>query len=154
MKAVTEFASFKINQGLKTKGELAAAGKSPEEIEAGLGESFKLEGEKLKFFVNAIEVAGANMEKLTRVIVLTLNEGEPAPAKATQIDTHYYLPEYLVTAKPVAEKADTKGGRGGRGGGRGKGGHGDKPKSSPWGESPDEVAAKKAAAKAAAAAKK
>lgn len=154
MKAVTEFANYKLVQGLKAKTDLVAGGKTPEEIEAGLAEAFKLEGDKLKYFVNALEVASPNMEKLTRVVVMSLNEGEAAPAKATQIENMAYVPEYLAAPKPAAEKTAERGGRGGRGGGgggRGGGGRGNAPKSSPWGLSPEEIEAKKQASKNAAA---
>lgn len=156
MKAVTEFSNFKLQQGLKAKTELAAGGKSPEEIEAGLGETMKLEGEKLKYFVNALEVATPNLEKLTRVVVMSANEGEAGPAKATQIDNFFYVTEFVPTAKPAAEKTDDRGGRGGGRGGRGgpgggKGRGGDRPKTSPWGLSPEEIEAKKQASKNAAA---
>lgn len=144
MKSVTEFPNFQLNQALKTKTDLTAAGKTPEEVQAGLGEAYKLEGDRLKHFCNAIDVAGANPDKLKRVIVITLAEGEKAPNKATQVEEHYYVPDFYVEAKPAAAK-DAKGGRGGRGGRGGPGGRGggnDK-KSSPWGLSPEEKAAKK-----------
>lgn len=146
MRLVTEFASFTLVKGISTRAALLAEGKSPEEVEAGLGEAFKLEGDKLKHFVNSLDVAAANADKLKRVVVLSLNEGENAPAKATKIDDVYYGPEFLVAARPAAEKTDAKGGgRGGRGGGRGgPGGRGSgAPKSSPWGMTPEEKAAKK-----------
>lgn len=142
MKAVTEFTSVALNKGLSAKTALAAEGKTPEEIEANLGESFKLENPKLKFFVAAIDVAAQNLDKLKRVVVLGLNEGEVAPAKAVKVEEHYYMAEYVTPAyvKPVS---DRKGGnRGGKGGDRGG------QKSSPWGLSPEEKAAKnKGAAK-------
>jgi hypothetical protein len=147
MKAVTEFPSFTLTKAIAAKNALAAAGKTPEEIQTSLGETFKLEGDKLKHFVNAVDVAGQNEANLKRVLVVSLNEGESAPNKATKVEEHYYVPEFLITSAP-APKADAKGGR--HGGGRGGKGRGDKPKSSPWGLSPEEKAAKgagKAAAK-------
>ena len=140
MKNVTEFQSFVLTKGLTAKTALTGAGKTPEEVLAGLGESFKLEGEKLKYFAAAIDVAAQNTQNLRRVLVIALNEGEAAPAKAVQVEEHYYLPEILNLSAPVkAEATDRKGGRGGFGG-KGKGGGG--PKSSPWGMSPEEKAAK------------
>lgn len=148
MKAVTEFPSFTLTKAIAAKNTLAAEGKSPEEISTSLGETFKMEGDKLKHFVNAIDVAGQNGQNLKRVLVVSLNEGEAAPNKATKVEEHYYVPEFLITTAP-APKADAKGGRhGGRGGGKGgKGGGG--PKSSPWGLSPEEKAAKGAGKSAA-----
>lgn len=141
MKAVTEFPSFTLTKGITAKNALAAEGKNPEEIQASIGETFKYEGDKLKHFLNAVDVAGQNGTNLKRVLVVSLNEGEVAPAKATKVEEHYYVPEFLITSAP-APKADAKGGKfGGRGGGKGgKGGGG--PKSSPWGLSPEEKAAK------------
>lgn len=144
MKSVTEFEKFKITQGLAAKTALAGEGKSPEEISAGIGEKFKLEGDKLKFFVNALEVAGPHLENLKRVLVVSLSEGETAPHRATQVEEHHYIPELLVTIRPPVEKADGKKG-GGKGGGRG--GKGGSPKSSPWGLTPEEKAAKKGGGK-------
>ncbi len=117
---------------------MTAEGKTPEEIQESLGQSFKLEGEKLGHFMRSLEVATTNAQNLKRVVVLKLNEGEKAPAKAIQVEDFHFVPEFLVTAAP-APKAETKGGR--HGGGRGgKGGGG--PKGSPWGLSPEEKAAK------------
>lgn len=139
MKSVTEFAIFTLNKGLAAKAALAAEGKSAEEIQTSLGETFKLEGDKLKYFVNALEVAGQNQQNLKRVFVISLAEGETVPAKATQVEELHYVPEFLNTVKPVAT-VDTKGGRGGKGS-RG-GGRGEKKGGSPWGMTPEEKAAK------------
>lgn len=152
MKSVTEFPSFVLTKGLAAKTALAAEGKNPEEIQAGLGESFKFEGDKLKHFVNALEVAGTNTTNLKRVVVMSLNEGETAPAKSTQVEEHHYVPEFFQEAKPQASKEDARGGRGGKGGRPGgKGGGG--PKGSPWGLSPEEKAMKNKGAANKAAAK-
>ena len=148
MKAVTEFANFTLSKALETHKQLAAEGKSPEDIQTSLGETYKLEGEKLGFFVKALEVAGAKPENLKRVIIMRLNEGEAAPAKSTQVEDIAYVPEYHVDPKARAaamKAADDakKGGRNGRGGGRGNDrGGGGKGKESPWGLSPEEKANK------------
>lgn len=141
MKSITEFAGITLNQGLKSKAALEAEGKSAEEVQQGLGEKFKFEGDKLKHFVNAMDVATKNTENLKRVVVIGLAEGESAPAKAVQVEESYYLPELVVLSKPApAADKDAKGGRGGRGG---KGGRdGGKPKGSPWGDAPEVKAAK------------
>jgi hypothetical protein len=146
MKLVTEFASFTIAKGLKTKATLLAEGKSPEDVQAALGESFKFEGDKLKHFVQALEVGALHSENLKRVVVMTLAEGETVPAKATKVEETHYVPEFLILTKhSVAQQAGTAN----KGGGRGKG-RGDSKKGSPWGLTPEEKAAKggnKAAAK-------
>lgn len=139
MKLVTEFPSYTLTKAVAAKAALTTAGKTPEEIEASLGETFKLEGDKLKYFVNAINVANDNATNLKRVFVATLADGENIPAKSVKVDDHHYIPEFLAGPKPAPTK-DAKGGRGGRpGGGRG----GDKKGGSPWGMSPEELAAKK-----------
>ncbi len=135
MKAVTEFPSFTLTKALQTKAALLAAGKTPEEVQTSLGETFKLEGDKLKYFVNSIEVASTNQDNLKRVVVVTLNEGEAAPAKAVQVEEMHYVPEFLVLSRPAAPAGDNKG-RGNRKGGK------DTKKGSPWGLSPEEKAAK------------
>ena len=135
MRSVTEFNFIALDKGLKTKNALTSEGKSPEEIQASLGETFKLEGDKLKYFTAALDVAGQNPANLRRVLVVALNEGEAAPAKAVKVEDMHYIPEFLVTSKPVA--ATESKGRGGKGKRR------DGPKGSPWGMSPEEKAAKK-----------
>lgn len=141
MKLVTEFISFTLVKGLKAKAALAAEGKTPEEIQTGLGEAFKLEGDKLKHFTIALDVAGQNTENLKRVLVVTLAEGEAAPQKATHVEEHHYVPEFLnlTSHASASQKTEAKGK--GRQGGRG----GDSKKGSPWGLSPEEKAAKKGA---------
>jgi hypothetical protein len=141
MKAITEFPNYTINKAITAKAALATEGKSPEEIQASLGETFKFEGDKLSHFIRALEVAEVKTEELKRVMVLSLNEGENAPPRAVKIEDHYYVPEFYPSAKPAAaatpEKEGRKG-RGGKGGGKREGG----PKSSPWGLTPEEKAAK------------
>ncbi|HPI39855.1 MAG TPA: hypothetical protein PLJ21_03575 [Pseudobdellovibrionaceae bacterium] len=138
MKSVTEFPNHILTKGLSAKTALAAEGKTPEEVQQSLGESFKFENEKLKHFVAAIDVAAQNTQNLRRVLVVGLNEDEKAPAKAVKVEEHYYVPEFLALLSPKTESNDRKGGRGGKGGKMNKGG----PKSSPWGLSPEETAAK------------
>ncbi len=149
MKFVTEFANFTLASALKARTALAADGKPPEEIQASLGGTYKLEGEKLTHLINALEVASQNTENLKRVLVVSLGEGEKAPAKAIQVEAFHYVPDFHVTARPAqGDKRDAKGGRGGKGR---KGGGDREMKESPWGLSQEQKVAKKAAqAKAAA----
>ena len=133
MKSVTEFALHTLNKGLTEKAALTAEGKTPEEISAALGTSFKYEGDKLKHFVAALDVAGANVENLSRVLVVSLNEGESAPAKAVKVEEHHYVPEFKTAPRPITmQRTDPKGG----------GGKDGRPKTSPWGLTPEEKAAK------------
>ncbi len=136
MKAVTEFPTFLLVKGLAAKMALSNEGKTPEEIEQSLGESFKFENPKLKHFVAAIDVAAQNQKDLKRVLVLGLGENEVAPAKAIKVDEHYYLPEFIAVLQMKPQSVSKPGHRGGKG--KGTGG----PKSSPWGLSPEEKAAK------------
>lgn len=140
MKSVTEFPTHKLVKGITAKQALAAEGKTPEEIQASLGETFKLEGDKLKFFFNALDVASQNMEKLARVLIVQLNEGENAPPKAVKIEEHHYVPDFArEPGKAMMEKPVKAGG------GKDKGKKGPRP--SPWGLSPEEKAAKKGGGK-------
>lgn len=146
MKSVTEFPSFKLVKGQQAKTALAAEGKSPEEVSTAIGEQFKLEGDKLKFFIAACEVAAQNADKLARVLVCSLNEGEATPPKATKIEDHVYVPEFMKEAKPIQmTRTNPKGGP--KGGPKKQSG----PKESPWGLSPEQKLAKKNAGKKAAA---
>ncbi len=143
MKSVTEFWSHTLNQGLQAKTALATEGKTPEEINTALGEKFKYEGDKLKHFVAALDVASANQEKLSRVLVVSLTEGETAPPKAVKVEEHHYIPEQAAAPKGVANVKEMQKSAGGKGGPGGKGKHSG-PKESPWGLSPEQKAAKKA----------
>ncbi len=138
MKSVTEFPNWTLAKALQTKTALTTEGKTPEEVLTSLGETYKYEGDKLKHFINAIDVAGQNPDKLKRVLVVSYTEGEPVPPKALKVEEHHYVPEFLIDAK-AATPMDSKGGRG-----QGRGGKGKErgPKSSPWGLSPEEKAAK------------
>ncbi|MDZ4677110.1 MAG: hypothetical protein SGI74_06320 [Oligoflexia bacterium] len=141
MKVFTEFPGFILSKALQAKNTLAAESKTPEEIQACLGETFKFEGEKLNHFVRALDVIGTDISNLRRVVVMTLSEGENPPARSTKVEEHYYVLDVpvLTGSKPgqKPEPKDRKGGRGGKGSDRG-------PKESPWGLSPEEKAAKKA----------
>ena len=148
MKAITEFPNHRLAEGIKAKTALAAEGKTAEEIQASLGESFKFEGDKLTQFINAIEVASQNAEKLSRVVVMSLNEGESAPPKSTKLGDHYYVPHFVAAPGGFGKKFDP------RAAGQAKRGQSKGPKSSPWGLSPEEIEAKKNASKVAAASKK
>lgn len=128
MKSVTEFHTHKLVKGIETKNTLATSGKTPEEIQQGIGEAFKLEGDKLKFFFNALDVASQNMEKLARILVVSFNEGESIPHKAVKVEEHFYIPEFQVAAggpgmgKPPKANTQNKNKKGGPNKGAGRGG--------------------------------
>lgn len=122
MKALTEFPTHVLVKGIQAKTALAAEGKTPEEIQTSIGETFKYEGDKLKYFMNSLEVAGTNMEKLTHVRVLSLGEGESVPPKASKVDEQYYVPYFAMPpGKPMTQKVAVGGNKG-----KGKGGRDDK----------------------------
>lgn len=136
MKAITEFPNYLLTKAQTMKASLASEGKSAEEIQQGLAESFKYEGDKITYFMNAIEVASQNSDQLKRVLIYSLSEGEKEPPKAVKFGELFYVPEFIVLARPKPDgDSKGKGGHKGRGGDR-------KPKESPWGLSPEEKAAK------------
>lgn len=140
MKSVTEFFTHTLVKGLASKVALTAEGKPPEEIQQSLGESFKFEGDKLKHFYNSLDVANENMDKLTRVLVVSLEETEKVPPKAVKVEEHYYIPEFIKEPKPPETKKAAKDAKGGK---RNSGKRDNATKSSPWGMTPEEIAAKK-----------
>jgi hypothetical protein len=141
MKSVTEFWSVNLNKGLKARTELTAGGKTPEEIQTAIGESFKMEGDRLKHFLNAMEVASQNPDKLAQVLVVTVAEGETAPPKAVKIEETHYIPVFMAEARKVnTEKFDRQAANKGK---KREGGV----KTSPWGLTPEEKAAKKGGVK-------
>lgn len=150
MKSITEFASPILQKVLAAKAILTSEGKSAEEIATSMGESFKLEGDKLKYILAAADLV-ADKKAVRRVLVASIAEGETPPAKYQKVEDNYYLVETLEPIKAPIIATSTKGG--GRGGPR-KGGNQGGPKSSPWGASPEEIAAKKKASAQAALAKK
>ena len=127
MKTITEFNVFQLKNALAKLSELA--GKTPEEVSAALGEAFKLEGDRLKFFQAAVDLVKTRVESLKRVVVMTAGEGEKAPGGTEEREGTHYLVEFYPapeSKQPRGGREDGKGrgGRGGKGGGRGKGGPG------------------------------
>jgi hypothetical protein len=129
MKTLTEFPGFNLKNAVKVKQELLAGGKTAEELPPALGEALKIEGDRLNFIVNAIELVEKKLEDIKRVVVYSLAEGEKAPAHSVQKGDHYFLAEYypsLVKEAPRDKKphgpGKPRGKRKGRGGRRGEGG--------------------------------
>ena len=144
MKSITEFQPATLQKVLAAKATLAAEGKTAEEISTSIGETFKYEGEKIKYALAAADLA-KDKTAVRRVLVASFAEGETPAPNYQQVEDTYYMVE-MFNAKPFvpAEKTDVRGGNR-RGGGDRKGG----PKGSPWGMTPEEKAAKnKPAAKA------
>lgn len=144
MKSITEFALPILQKVSTAKAALTAEGKTPEEISTAIGENFKYEGDKLKYVLAAADLI-AGHTSLRRIMVSSFAEGETVPAKYQKIEDTYYLVETFDTTKVnmIAAAKPT------RGSGPRKSGGG--PKSSPWGASPEELAAKKKGSAASAA---
>lgn len=150
MQAKSEFPVHILTKAIEAKKALTAEGKTEEEISNSLSETFKYKDTRLKYFMAALSVAETNLDNLYRVRGFTFSEGEKVPENAVLIDEVYYIAEPLQIkpgAKPITVKQDLKAKGGGKKD-RPKG-----PKSSPWGLSPEEIAAKKEASERAAAAK-
>jgi len=140
MKTLTEFVAVTLRTAAKTRAELTSGGKTIEELPPAMGEALKLEGDKLNFMMNALEVVGDRSDDLKRVIVFTLVEGEKAPTHAKQMGEHYYLVEYYPSLHAKKPRADSRDERGGGRDGKGKG-RGDKRGGKPGGDRPEQSAA-------------
>ncbi|MES2803553.1 MAG: hypothetical protein V4654_13750 [Bdellovibrionota bacterium] len=137
MKSITEFQPTILQKVLAAKNTLTAEGKTAEEISAAIGETFKYEGDKIKYALAAADLA-KDKTSIRRVLVASFAEGEKPAPNYTQVEDTYYMVETFNSA-PVAraEKVDPRNARRG-GGGKQQGG----PKGSPWGMTPEEKAAK------------
>ncbi len=150
MKTLTEFTGFQLGDSVKileqTTAQLTQEGKTPEEISTALGQAFKMEGDKLKFFLNALEFAKQTPKNLKRILVMQFDEKDKKPDSAKEKDGHYYVTEFFFVPQP--KKFDRfgkgggkfkgkgrKGGRGGRDGRDNKGRDGRRPPRAP-GEQP------------------
>ncbi|MBS1963174.1 MAG: hypothetical protein JST04_13240 [Bdellovibrionales bacterium] len=148
MRTITEFFGMNLKSAAEKIPALAdeatkaaqeamkAEGKTDEEITAGLptaakaaldakiGETFKLEGEKLAMFAAALEVMKDARGTVKRILVQAkAKDDETPPSGAKEIDGKFYI----VEGFPEAQKAPAREERGGKFGGKGgKGGRGDK----------------------------
>jgi hypothetical protein len=136
MKSITEFQPTTLQKVLAAKNSLTAEGKTAEEVSAAIGETFKYEGDKIKYALAAAELA-KDKTSVRRVLVASFAEGEKPAPNYLQVEDTYYMVE-MFNAKPFVpvEKSDSRGGP--RRGGNKSGG----PKGSPWGMTPEEKAAK------------
>jgi hypothetical protein len=132
MKTITEIFGLSLVAHIKAYQELIASGKTAEEAGPAFGEAQKLEGDKLKHLLNAIDMVKTHSEGLKRVVVMQVGETEKAPNGAVKKDEFHYVMEYFP--RPASEskaRHDDHGGRddrrGGKGGKRGerKGGRDD-----------------------------
>jgi hypothetical protein len=122
MKTITEFPSMNLKNAVKLKQELMAGGKTAEELAPALGESLKLEGDRLNWMMAAVELVEKKLEDIKRVVVYSLAEGEKPSGHVVQKGEHCYLVEYYTSMnkKPVSDRDQAPVGRGGRDGKRGK----------------------------------
>lgn len=100
MKTLTEFSAGVLLNAVKTKKDLIAAGKTPEELPAAMGEALKVEGDRLAHLMAAVEVVESKTSDLKRVVVIKLNEGEKAPSSALAKGDLYFLSEYYPPLHP------------------------------------------------------
>ena len=136
MKSITEFQPATLQKILATKTALTAEGKTAEEIIAAVGETFKYEGDKIKYALAAAELA-KDKTSVRRVLVASFGEGENPAPNYQMVEDVYYMVESFNAKPVVIEKADARGPR--RGGGKN---NKSAPKGSPWGMTPEEKAAK------------
>ncbi len=116
----------------KTDEEIAAGLPAAEKaaIDAKIGEVFKLEGDKLAMFSNALEMVKDARGTVKRILVQAkAKEDEKAPSNAKEIDGKFYVIEGFPEAKreePRDERGgkfgDKRGGKGGKGGKPGRDG--------------------------------
>lgn len=121
MKTLTEFPVAQFKSAAALQKELASVGKTPEEIPQGIGEALKLEGDRLNWFMSALEVVGGETSDLKRVVVFTLAEGEKAPNGSVQKGEQYYIAEYYPAIAPKTNNRKFEGKRPGKRGERKQG---------------------------------
>ena len=138
MKTITEFVGALLNSAQLKDKELTASGKSAEELPAAreqvMTELTRYEGEKLKHFLAALEAVGNKTERLKRVVVWQVTEGEKGPKAALSRDgfsyivEHYPHPHGTRAAAPREDegRGDRRGRRGGKDGKRSRGAKGDR----------------------------
>jgi hypothetical protein len=117
---------------------LKAEGKSEEEVTASLdaevqtalqakvGETHKMEGDKLALFFNALQVASKAKGNLKRIVVMAPSkEGEKGPSGSIEVDGKFFVVELFPEARRAAPVEDSKkDGRPGKRGAKGRGGKG------------------------------
>lgn len=126
----------------------APAPSAEEAAAAAVGEALKMEGDKLKHFMAALNLVRAKPHGVKRVVVMTIAETEKAPSGSKKDGEHFYLAEYYPQpagqqprGKGRGDRDDKRGGgrdgkRKGRGGG-GRGGDRDRGGDRPRGPRPE-----------------
>jgi len=117
-----------IKGALDKRAALVAEGKTPEEVIAALGEAYKYEGDKLKYFTTVLDQAGQKVAGIKRVLIVQLAENEAAPAGVVLAEGFGMQAEFFPQKQAPQRNDrdhDDRGPRG-RGGKGGKGGRGGK----------------------------
>lgn len=110
----------------KTAEDIAAAlpGAVPVKLLEKLAIEEKLEGDKGKWFLKALELAEGKKGRIKRIVVSQLAEGEKAPSGSVTVEDKVFIVEFFPepprAARPGKDRFEGKG-RGDRKGGRGKG---------------------------------
>jgi hypothetical protein len=143
MKTFTEFSGFQLREASAKSKELQAGlaptsapaeggqTSTPEELAtahrealaAYLTEKFKLEGDRLSLFVEALEVTHSKpreLQNLKRVVVYAVAEGEKTPSQVHVRGGHGFAAEYLAPVRGPNDRRQSgkhagKGGKGGKG---------------------------------------
>lgn len=119
MKTMTEFVGSHLARWNQEIAALVAQNKTPEEIDAWLTETQKLEGDKLGVLKTALTIQKERAEGLKRVIFMTKTEEEKLPEGVYQKNEHYYRLEFFPAAAGASTKGRADNSRGGRRDGRG-----------------------------------
>lgn len=121
-KTITEFDGFKLNLARTFQNELKNSGKTEEEVAQAMAAQYKLEGDKLKIFLDAIAVSESKFQHLKRIVVYQPEEGKTNPPGSMDKDGKAYLAEYFFVPQAKKERPSFKKGRGKRFSKKGKGG--------------------------------
>src|SRR3989338_5533215 len=96
MKSISEFQSFTLQKISAAKSQLLTDGKTPEEVSAAIGETFKLEGDKLRYALAAADLI-KDKPTVRRVVIVGFAEGETVGSKYQKVDEDYYLVDMIET---------------------------------------------------------
>jgi hypothetical protein len=129
VKTLTEFDGFSLRNALAKKQELAASGKTADDLPQALGEALKVEGDRLTYLLAALEVIESKPENLKRVVVYNVDEGKQAPKGTIEKGGKHFLAEYFFIPSAKKERRTSAGpGKGSRGKKKGRGGRGRGPR--------------------------
>ena len=96
MKTITEFPGVVLRQIIKSKQELISGGTAEDQLATAIGESYKIEGDRLTHLMKAVSLVGENSERVSRVRVFAQQEGadeSKLPKGIVEEGEHLYLVE-------------------------------------------------------------